>query len=103
MTLEKGNGKNRIHFVNAIISNRIKRKGEQNLIYNLMIWKKSDAFDIINDISKFFTLVQLTELIGNVNNAISIVGHWIFDLNHKKALFLTQESLDIICYPSIGE
>ena len=36
LTLEKGNGKNRIHFVNAIISNRIKRKGEQNLIYNLM-------------------------------------------------------------------
>ena len=41
--------------------------------------------------------------LGNVNHAISIVGHWIFDSNYKKALCLTQELLDIICSPSIGE
>ena len=40
---------------------------------------------------------------GNLNRAISIVGHFIFDSNYEKALFLTQESLDIICYPYIGE
>ena len=40
---------------------------------------------------------------GNVNNDISIVGHWIFYSNYKKALCLTQVYMDIICYPSIGE
>ena len=48
-------------------------------------------------------MVQLLESIGNVNHAISIVGYWIFDSNYKKALFLTQESLDLICSTSIGE
>ena len=43
------------------------------------------------------------ESLGNVNNAISIVGHCIFDYNYKKALFLTQELLDIICSTSIGK
>ena len=40
---------------------------------------------------------------GNVNHAISIGGCWIFDSNYKKAPFFTQESLDIICSPSIGK
>ena len=35
--------KNRIYFANAIMSNRIKIKIEQNLRYNLTIWKKNDA------------------------------------------------------------
>ena len=45
------------------------------------------AFDVLNYISENYTLVQLTESIVNVNNAISIVGHWIFDSNYKKELF----------------
>ena len=49
------------HFANAIISNRRKIKGEQNLRYNLMIWKKNDTFDILNDISENVTLVQLMD------------------------------------------
>ena len=47
--------------------------------------------------------LQLMDSLGNVDNAISVVGYWIFDSNHKKALCLTQELLDIICSPSIGE
>ena len=43
------------------------------------------------------------ESLVSLNHAISIVGHWVFDYNYKKSLCLTQESLDIICYPSIGE
>ena len=78
------------------MTNRGKIKGEQSLRYNMTIQNKNDAFDILNDISELFTLVQLTESIGNANHAISIVGHWIFDSNYKKALCLTQESLDII-------
>ena len=72
------------------MSNRRKIKGEQNLIYNMTIWRENDAFDILNDISENVTLVQLMDSIGNVNHSISIVGHWIFDSNYKKALCLTQ-------------
>ena len=82
---------NGIHFDNAIMTNRRKIKGDQNLKYNLTIWKKNDSFDILNDMSDNFTLVQLMESIGNVNHAISILGHWIFDSNYKKALYFTQE------------
>ena len=76
MNLEKENCNNIIHFANAIMSNRRKINGEQNLRYNLTIWSENDAFDIINDIGEMFTLVQLMELLGNVNCAIFIVGHW---------------------------
>ena len=43
------------------------------------------------------------DLLGNVNHAISIVGYYIFYSNYNKALCLTQELLDIILSPSIGE
>ena len=69
---------------------RRRRKGEQNLQYNLTIWKKNDAFDILNDIREDVNLVPLMKSIGNVNRAISIVGHWIFDSKYEKALCLTQ-------------
>ena len=57
------------------MSNRKKNKGEQNLRYNLTIWKKNDAFDILNDIRDNVTLVQLMDSLGNLNHDISIVGH----------------------------
>ena len=41
--------------------------------------------------------------LGNVDHAISIVGYWLFDSNYDKALYLTQESLDLICSPYFGE
>ena len=69
---------------------RRKIKGEQNLQYNLTIWKKNDDFDILNDISEYVTLVKLMDSLGNVNHVISIVGYWIFDFNYNKALCLTQ-------------
>ena len=103
MILERENGKNIIHCANAIMSNRRKTKGEKNLIYNITIWNKNDAFDILNDISENVTLVQLMDSLGNVNLSIIIVGHWIFDYNYKKALLLTQLLTDLICSPSIGE
>ena len=65
--------------------------------------EENDAFYILNDIIEDVTLVQLMELRVNVNHDISIVQHWIFDSNYKKTFCLTQYSLDIICYPSIGE
>ena len=78
-------------------------KDEQRLRYNMKIWHKNDAFDILKKISEFLTLVQLLNSLGNVNHAISIVGYWVFDSNYDKVLCLTKESLYIICSPSIGE
>ena len=103
LTLEKENCKNRIHFDNAIMKNRRTIKVEQNLSYNLTIWSKNDAFDILHDLSEIFTLVQLMDSLGNMNHAIIIVGHWIFDSNYEKALCLTQVLINLICSPSIGE
>ena len=69
---------------------RKKIKGEQNLRYNIAIWNKNDAFEILSDISENVTLVELMDSLGNVNNDIIIVGNWIFDSNYTKALYLTQ-------------
>ena len=77
--------------------------GEQHLRYNIKKYKNKVAFDILNDISEYFTLVQLMDNLVNLNRAISIVGRWIFDSNYEKALYLTRGSLDIICPHSIGE
>ena len=85
------------------MTNRRKIKYEQNLQYNLTIWKKNDAFDILHVMSEDVNFVQLMDSLGNVNHAISIVGYWIFDSNYEKAICLTQETLDLICYPFIGE
>ena len=85
------------------MTNTRKIKCEHKLRYNMNIQKKNYAFDIIKNVSEHVTLVQLMESLGNVNHAISIVGRWIFDSNYKKALCLTQESLDLIWSPSVGE
>ena len=82
---------------------RGKIKGELNLRYNLIIWKKKDDFDILNYISVNVTLVPLMDSLRNENHAIIIVDNWIFDSNHKKALSFTQELFDIICSPSTGK
>ena len=82
LTLQKQNFKNIIHFVNAIMTNRIKIEGKHSLLYNMTIWNKNDAFDIQNYMSEYFTLVQLMDSLVNVNHDISKVGHWIFDSNY---------------------
>ena len=49
--------------------------------------EENDDFDILNYIGEDVTLVQLMGSLGNVNNAISILGYWIFDSNYKKEIF----------------
>ena len=90
LTLQKEKIRNIIHFANSIMTNRMKIKGEHNLRYNLKVWKKNDAFGIINNVSEYVTLVQLMDSLGNVNHAISILRYWIFDSNYRKLLCLTQ-------------
>ena len=72
------------------MSNRRKIKGEQNLRYNLTIWRGNDTFDILKETNENITLVQLMDSLGNVNHDIIIVGYCVFDFNYKKSLFLTQ-------------
>ena len=60
-------------------------------------------YKLLEDISEHFTLVQLMDSLGNVNHAISFVVNWIFDSNYEKALVLNRASLDMICYPYVGE
>ena len=79
-----------INFANTSTKNKRRIEGEQNLQYNLTIWNKNDAFDILNDTGKDVTLVKLMDSLGNVNHAISVVGYCIFYSKYKKALFLTQ-------------
>ena len=44
--------------------------------------KVNDDFDILNDIIVYVTLVQIIDSLGNVNHAISIVGHCICGSNY---------------------
>ena len=37
---------------------------------------------------------------GNIDNAVSIDGCWMYDFNYKRALNLMNELLDLICNPS---
>ena len=69
------------------MKNRRKINDEQNLQYNMTIWKKNNAFGIPNDICEYVTLVQLMDSLGNLNHAISIVGYWIFYSSYGKAIF----------------
>ena len=85
------------------MSNRRKIKGERNLRYNLTIWSENCAFGILNDIIENVTLVHLMDSLVNLNCAIIIVGHWVFDYNYKKALCLTQVLMDLICSSIGGE
>ena len=49
-------------------------------------WKIKGGFDILNDISERFTLVKFMDTVGNLNHAVSIVGHWIFYSDYLMAL-----------------
>ena len=94
---------NSIDFANDIMKNNKRNKGEVRVHYKLIKYKKKGEYKILEDISENVTLVQLMDLLGNVNHAISVVGNWIFDSNYEKALVLNRALLDMICTPSIGE
>ena len=101
LTLQTDIFKKRIHFANAIMTNITKIKGENYLIYNMKVWHKNYALNILKNISEYVTLLKLIESLVNVNNDIIILGYWVFDSNYDKALCPTQESLDLICYYSV--
>ena len=75
---------NRIKFTNAIMVDQGKNKGEKCLRYKMETWKEKGTFLYYENISEHVTLVQLMDQLSNVNNAVSLVGKWIFDSNHEK-------------------
>ena len=94
---------NHINFVNAILKNENKIKGEPKVHYILRKYKKKGSYYILTYISESVTHVHLMNYLGNVNHDISVIGYWIFDSNCKRALVLNRESLDMICAPYVGE
>ena len=79
------------------------KKSEIKVHYNLIKYKKKGLYKALEDISEHVTLVHLMYSLVNVNDAISVVGYWIFDTNYEKALVLNRASLYMICAPSVGE
>ena len=75
---------NHIDFANDILKNEKTIKGEPRVYYSLSRYKKMGSYNIMTDISEYVTLVKFIDSLDNVNNAISVVGCWIFDLNYKK-------------------
>ena len=71
----------RINFTNAIMVDKSRNPGEQRLHYKLEKMNRTGTFDILNNTSEHVTLLQLMDSLGNVNNAVSVVGMWIFDPN----------------------
>ena len=86
-----------------IFEKQKRNRDEAKVHYNLIKYKKKGLYKILEDISEHFTLVQLMDSLGNVNNDISVVGYWILDSNYEKALVLNRASLDMICAPYVGE
>ena len=76
------------------MKDHVHKPDDQRLHYNIHKLIKQGSFEILHDISENVTLVQLMETGGNVNDAVSIVGYWIFDSNYKFALPLTIDSLN---------
>ena len=83
--------------------NREKIKGEQSLGYNLTIWNKNDAFDIINDVNKFFYFDTANWLNSKYESFYQYSRTLDIWFNYGKSRFLRQELLDLICSPSIDE
>ena len=59
-------------------------EGDQHLCHKLEQWNKIGNFDSMNNISKYVTLVQLIDSVGNFNHSVNVVGNCIFDSNYKK-------------------
>ena len=53
------------------MTDEARKQVEQHLHYKLEHLKKTGTFDILNNISEYFTLVQLMDSVDNVNRSVS--------------------------------
>ena len=67
LTLKSDIFRNRIDCANDMMKDKLSQIGEQHLRYNLNKWVKKVSFDIPNDVSEIFTLVQLMGTLVNDN------------------------------------
>ena len=67
-----------------------------------LINAKKCQFDIFHEISENIFFLQLMSSIGNFNHAVSIGVYWVFESNYKKAILLTLNLLNLVCYPLVG-
>ena len=52
--------------------------------YSIKQWEIKGSFDMINNTSEYFTLVQLMDTVGDVNYTVIIDGHFILASNNDK-------------------
>ena len=69
------------------MTSRERIKFKQRLRYTFRHWKKSGAFDILNDIIESVNLVQLLDTVSNVSHAVSISRDCTFDSNYKNNFY----------------
>ena len=58
---------NRIDLANDILKNKKRNVGEARVHYNLKKHKKMREYKVLKDIIENFTLVQMMDSLGNVN------------------------------------
>ena len=62
-----------------------RKKGEKHIICKLEQWRKTDTFDILNNISEYVTLVQLMDSVVTVNHAVGVVVKCVSYSDYKKS------------------
>ena len=68
------------------MTDRVREEGEKNHCYKIVKWGETGKLYILNGIRDHLALVQLVDTAINVNHDVSIIGCWIYDSNHKRAL-----------------
>ena len=66
-----------INFTNSIVLDKARNKGEKHIRYKLEKWNKMSIFDVLDNISKHVTLMQLMYSLGNVNHSVGVDGNFI--------------------------
>ena len=113
--LDKHNAANALSTL-AVHTERKHGKGLINYLYETMEahvpeiadgqkWntsKKLEKFDVMANISKYPTLLQLLGTDGGIQHAVTTVDNWIFDSAEEYALALTLENLNKCCGPNVG-
>ena len=90
---------NRMDFATDVMlsHDRVRMFEEPRLRYTATFYVRDDQYDVVKEISKHITLLQLEDVKGSISHSCTVVGKWIFDSNFAYALPLSTKSLDLIC------
>ena len=74
---------------------RIMRERRETTVKTCIeIFKQIYVYNPLLVIYQFTTLTQLEEFIGGIQNSVTVVGYWIFDINIPTVLPLTCDNMD---------